>query len=45
MSLVMNICDKLFVLDYGTLIADGEPEEVKNNERVIEAYLGRSAAC
>ena len=45
MSLVMNVCNKLFVLDYGTLIAEGNPEEVKNNERVIEAYLGRSAAC
>lgn len=45
MSLVMNICNKLSVLDYGTLIAEGEPKSVINNPRVIEAYLGRNAAC
>ncbi|GAA0724569.1 ABC transporter ATP-binding protein [Clostridium malenominatum] len=45
MSLVMNICDKISVLDYGTLIAEGKPEVVRNNPRVIEAYLGRNAAC
>lgn len=45
MSLVMNICNKVSVLDYGTLIAEGEPEVVRNNPRVIEAYLGRNVAC
>lgn len=45
MSLVMNICDKISVLDYGTLIAEGKPEAVRSNPRVIEAYLGRNAAC
>lgn len=40
MSLVMGICSKVFVFDYGTLIASGTPSEVQNNEQVIKAYLG-----
>lgn len=40
MSLVMKICERLYVLDYGTLIASGIPSEVRTNKRVIEAYLG-----
>lgn len=40
MGLVMGICERLFVLEYGMLIASGEPQEVINNPRVIAAYLG-----
>lgn len=40
MDLVMNVCERLYVLDYGELIGHGTVEEVRSNRRVIEAYLG-----
>lgn len=41
MKLVLGICERLLVLDHGTLIAQGEPQEVVNNPTVITAYLGK----
>ena len=45
MSLVMSLSERIYVMDYGKLIATGSPEEVKNNPDVIKAYLGEEVSA
>ncbi len=41
MKLVLGICERLVVLNYGQILASGDPQEVINNPKVVEAYLGK----
>lgn len=45
MAVVMNLCPRILVLDYGVPIAEGTPEQIKSNPKVIEAYLGENKKC
>ncbi|MEO0088084.1 MAG: ATP-binding cassette domain-containing protein, partial [candidate division WOR-3 bacterium] len=44
MRVIMNLCERIVVMDFGEIIAEGKPEEIQNNPKVIAAYLGREYA-
>ena len=45
MALIMRICNRIYVLDYGQIIAEGTPEEIQAHPQVLRAYLGEAAAA
>jgi branched-chain amino acid transport system ATP-binding protein len=44
MALIMRICSRIYVLDFGEILATGSPDEIREDPTVIRAYLGESAA-
>jgi ABC-type branched-subunit amino acid transport system ATPase component len=42
MAIIRSLCDRIYVLDHGVVIASGSPQEISQNQTVIDAYLGGS---
>jgi branched-chain amino acid transport system ATP-binding protein len=45
MALIMRICNRIYVLDHGRIIAEGAPEEIRDDPQVVQAYLGQAVAA
>jgi branched-chain amino acid transport system ATP-binding protein len=45
MALIMRICNRIYVLDHGQVIAEGSPEQIRDDPQVVQAYLGQAAAA
>ncbi|HEY2074212.1 MAG TPA: ABC transporter ATP-binding protein [Gaiellaceae bacterium] len=45
MALIMRVCNRIYVLDYGKIIAEGSPEQIRDDPQVVQAYLGQAAAA
>jgi branched-chain amino acid transport system ATP-binding protein len=45
MALIMRICNRIYVLDNGQIIAEGPPEQIRDDPQVVRAYLGQAAAA
>jgi ABC-type branched-subunit amino acid transport system ATPase component len=45
MALIMRVCNRIYVLDYGKIIAEGPPQQIREDPQVVRAYLGQEAAA
>jgi branched-chain amino acid transport system ATP-binding protein len=45
MALIMRICNRIYVLDHGLIIAEGAPEQIRDDAQVVRAYLGEAVAA
>jgi branched-chain amino acid transport system ATP-binding protein len=45
MALIMRICNRIYVLDHGQIIAEGSPQQIRDDPQVVRAYLGEAAVA
>jgi branched-chain amino acid transport system ATP-binding protein len=45
MALIMRVCNRIYVLDHGQIIAEGSPQQIRDDPNVVQAYLGQAAAA